>query len=781
MGIADLWPILSSACDERIPFPVFLDRFIAKHARPPRLAIDAYMFMFWSQLPEGDENPASHRHIIRNFMAKLWYLVRCNVLFVVVFDGKYKPGKLRHGHIPHVSGAVSYDEAIRYFRTVSPSTYGEGLTLVEQIKQILARNCIDYVQAPAEAEAECAWLQRLRVVDYVVSDDSDTLVFGATQMLRLFNRVRYFDAENKPVLSSTDYYVTPVYMDHVAEHTGLSKERLVLVAVLRGGDYSSGIESIGITRAKEIALCGTTLLQDSPRKQTQDFGALPDFSRMLNHALVLPERGQTLPDPYYALKPELDRAEALAAFNTYLDTFLRTQAKAVFGRMATMKGKVHIDDYYALLYFFPLINHKIFKFTPYSVSFGELKSVEADLAVTIDSQVKRFNLVCSPSTIGTLVVSKGIQSFAGTGRAQQMQRDSYALPKERKYSLKAFVIKLLAEKKYRLCVEFARTKLLDETVIAVLKFHRQKLNEAVYFKLGRPPQDALNGDKDFDRIRQKKVEESEDVEDISKDLQSDSDEEKQLQIEVPLSAVRLVAPDYVLEFESQKSPRKSPRKKCPPQKTTLDLIWPSMLPLKTRESSPTKVAWPPPPKPIFTRTISPTGTALTKHSNTTELSPSESPQKPPSKPNSNQSPTKKLGTRLSPRKSEKSGSFPTRSDTSPTKSRRKSNVLLPGQSKLTSFFLPRGLSNPFQDSLFVVSDDEVETVNYAENYMSMRNTLSSGPILQQQKEQEKMLIYSRLSSPELSPSKRTRKTALSPETSPIKPKTEPTDQFPPLG
>lgn len=737
MGIADLWPVVSAACDDRISFPVFLHRFIATHGRPPRLAVDAYMFMFWSQLPDTDD-PSTHRRIIRNFMAKLWYLVRCNVLFVVVFDGKYKPAKLRHGHIPHVSGALSYDEAIRYFHTVSPDTYGEELLLVEQIKRILARNCIDYVQAPAEAEAECAWLQRMGVVDYVVSDDSDTLVFGASQMLRLFNRVKFFH-ENKPVLSSTDYYVTPVLMHHIAERTGLSKERLVLVAVLRGGDYSSGVENVGITRAKEIALCGTTLLQDSPRKQPQDFGALPDFARMLTDALVGDR--QLLPDPFHALKPELDRAEALAAFNSYLDEFLRTRAKSVFGRMATMKGNVHVDDYYALLYLFPLVNRKIFKFTPYSVSFAELKPVDADLAVTIDAKVKRFNFVCDASTIGILKIENGVQSFDGTGRAKYLTRDSYALPKERKFSLKAFVVKLLAEKKYHPCIELARTKVVDSVPIAVLKFHRQKLNDAVYYK-GR----TLHADADLEEIDRNQFEESGNDSDTEETQEEDN---KLLQIEVPLSAVRLVAPDYVLDFERRKSPKKSPRKTRPPQRTTLDLIWPSMLPQKS-DGSPTKFDSPPKP-------------------NRTDV---RSPLKQPA----NQPPLRARSRSASPSRSPSTSSRAYKSPaSSPSKSRRKSQ-LLPGQSKVTSFFQPRG-ADPFQETLFVVSDEETDIP--ASHYMSMRNTLSSGPILLRPKEPEKQRIYSRISSPELSPTKRTRKT-MSPDISPTKPKEETGCAFAPV-
>jgi 5'-3' exonuclease len=39
-------------------------------------------------------------------------------------------------------------------------------------------------QAPGEAEAELARLNQARIVDAVMTDDSDALVFGATHVIR---------------------------------------------------------------------------------------------------------------------------------------------------------------------------------------------------------------------------------------------------------------------------------------------------------------------------------------------------------------------------------------------------------------------------------------------------------------------------------------------------------------------------------------------------------------------------------------------------------------------
>lgn len=484
MGIADLWPVVAAGQYPRVPFLVFLSRFVAAHGRPPRLAIDAYMFLFYSMLPDLDpEDRATQNRLIHNFMAKLWYFVRVNVSFVVVFDGRYKPGKLRHGHIPHIHGSQSYDELLRHFLTIPTDKYSEESTLSQRLKDILLRNRMDYVQAPGDAEAECAWLQRLGVVDYVVSDDSDCLVFGAFKVLRLFNRFKEY-VDDKPQASSEDYYVTPVHMDRVTEATGLDRGRLVLLAILRGNDFSTGAEGIGITRAKEIALCGSTVFTKSPRKKAQDFGALPNFAGLLLSAFV--NRVEPLADPWHGLKSEMERAEGLEAFFGYLTDFLKTLDLKVFGRRTTLNARVLVDDYNVAIMFFPFVNRHIFKFMPFSTSFGELAAAESDLACSADCKAKRINYVCSPQFIGYTEIVEGTQVYHGVGRGTQLRADKLTLPNEKKANLRSFVVRLLSLGLLDKIVSLSRTKDVDGEKMAILSFSKSKLAAALYNQESSP-------------------------------------------------------------------------------------------------------------------------------------------------------------------------------------------------------------------------------------------------------------------------------------------------------
>ena len=95
---------------------------------------------------------------------RLLKLLGYGILPVLVFDGKFKP-KWKRG--VRVGGGG-----------------GRSAGLVKQIKEFCAEMGIECRDAPGEAEAELAWLCRSRQIDMVLSDDGDTLVYGALTVIR---------------------------------------------------------------------------------------------------------------------------------------------------------------------------------------------------------------------------------------------------------------------------------------------------------------------------------------------------------------------------------------------------------------------------------------------------------------------------------------------------------------------------------------------------------------------------------------------------------------------
>ena len=190
---------------------------------------------------------------MQNVMAKILALVGLNISVIVVFDGILKPLKLKSKE----NEGLIYEDELQRLALIS--NYSENNPFVEQLKIELSNNKIEYVQAPGEGEAQCAYLQKLGIVDYVISQDVDALVFGARRVLRNFSRFAEDIGKSPPkssdITARSSYYVTPVDMNKVEQETGLTTSRLVFLASLRGGDYSVGAKN-GDCQCQNLALSG---------------------------------------------------------------------------------------------------------------------------------------------------------------------------------------------------------------------------------------------------------------------------------------------------------------------------------------------------------------------------------------------------------------------------------------------------------------------------------------------------------------------------------------------
>ncbi|KAJ4324329.1 hypothetical protein N0V94_001388 [Neodidymelliopsis sp. IMI 364377] len=170
----------------------------------------------------GGTNPA-----LRTFYYRLLRLIALCIHPVFVFDGPNKPPFKRNKR----TGA-------------NVASIPEFLA-----KQLLKQFGYPIHLAPGEAEAECALLQREGIVDAVLSEDVDTLMFGSGITIRNW--------------SSEKSGKTPTHVnvyDAVETKNGpseLDREGMILVALMSGGDYvPEGIPGCGPKTACEAAKAG---------------------------------------------------------------------------------------------------------------------------------------------------------------------------------------------------------------------------------------------------------------------------------------------------------------------------------------------------------------------------------------------------------------------------------------------------------------------------------------------------------------------------------------------
>jgi len=116
-------------------------------------------------------------------------------------------------------------------------------------KQLLKQFGMPFHIAPGEAEAECALIQREGIVDAVLSEDVDTLMFGSGITLR-----NWTPEVNK---NGTPTHVNIYDANKTKRGSGLDREGMILIALMSGGDYiPEGIPGCGPKLACEAARAG---------------------------------------------------------------------------------------------------------------------------------------------------------------------------------------------------------------------------------------------------------------------------------------------------------------------------------------------------------------------------------------------------------------------------------------------------------------------------------------------------------------------------------------------
>ena len=111
-------------------------------------------------------------------------------------------------------------------------------TMVSECQQLLTLFGLPYITAPMEAEAQCAELVRLGLVDGIVTDDSDCFLFGGTRVYKnMFNQAKYVEC---------------YLLGDLEKEFGLDRKKLISLAHLLGSDYTDGLPGVGPVTALEL-------------------------------------------------------------------------------------------------------------------------------------------------------------------------------------------------------------------------------------------------------------------------------------------------------------------------------------------------------------------------------------------------------------------------------------------------------------------------------------------------------------------------------------------------
>lgn len=166
MGVTGLWNHLKKrqGVEELTGLP------LARHVEGKTIAVDAATWLVQSRTQEQiNDHPKAHLKVV---FERVCHFLRMGALPVLVFDVQMPRAKAetlvrRYGW---AGGSGSFKAG------------GPFQIMMADTRALLDAMGLPYVNAPGEAEATCALLNRAGKVDAVASDDGDALLYGARQV-----------------------------------------------------------------------------------------------------------------------------------------------------------------------------------------------------------------------------------------------------------------------------------------------------------------------------------------------------------------------------------------------------------------------------------------------------------------------------------------------------------------------------------------------------------------------------------------------------------------------
>lgn len=291
---------------ERISLSKLAITHLERTARPIRVAVDISIWLFQVQAGRGGKNPE-----LRTLFFRLLKLLALPVHPLFVYDGQHKP--------PFKRG-----------KAVSARTYGNA-PIIQRSKDLIERFRFPWHEAPGEAEAECARLQQAGIVDAVMSNDVDALMFGST-----FTIMNYSKESGTSTTAATHVTCYSMGREGHISNVPLDRAGMILFAMLSGGDYlPSGVPKCGSKLAAQIAKAqfGDDLLKEIMSPLPNLDSRLTEWRDRLQYELEENESGwfttkhkavripETFPDrtilKYYA-EPEVSSEDEIVALKRRL-------------------------------------------------------------------------------------------------------------------------------------------------------------------------------------------------------------------------------------------------------------------------------------------------------------------------------------------------------------------------------------------------------------------------------------------------------------------------------
>uniref|UniRef100_K3XEN3 Exonuclease 1 n=1 Tax=Setaria italica TaxID=4555 RepID=K3XEN3_SETIT len=242
MGIQGLLPQLKS-----IMAPIKVEEL-----RGQTVAVDTYSWLHKGALSCGDrlcKGIPTTRHI-EYCMHRVNMLRHYGVKPILVFDGGLLPiksdqeTKRARSRKENLERAREHEAAGNSRAAFECYQKAVDITprIASELIEVLKKEKVDYIVAPYEADAQMTFLSVNKLVDAVITEDSDLIPFGCSRIIFKMDKFG----------QGVEFQITRLQRNRELDFNGFTRQMLLEMCILSGCDYLPSLPGMGVKRAHAL-------------------------------------------------------------------------------------------------------------------------------------------------------------------------------------------------------------------------------------------------------------------------------------------------------------------------------------------------------------------------------------------------------------------------------------------------------------------------------------------------------------------------------------------------
>lgn len=319
-------------------------------------AVDAYnaLYQFLAIIRGSTGAPLMDRHgRVTSHLSGILYrttnLAEHGIQLVYVFDGippTLKETEIKRRRAVKEEAIVKYEAALVKGEVAEAKRFAQATaslkdTMVEDARRLLEFLGVPFVQAPSEGEAQAAFMTSRGDVWAAVSQDYDSLLFGANRLIRNLA----ITGKRKLPMREAYVQVDPelVQLQDTLTTLQLSREQLVDLGILIGTDFNpDGFKGIGPKTALKLLRENGNM--EKIAGENSEF-KMPQNLHRIREIFLRPDV-----TTHYTLKWKAPQTDALVQFlcgdRDFSEERVRTAVERMKAGIAASQGKQTLESFF---------------------------------------------------------------------------------------------------------------------------------------------------------------------------------------------------------------------------------------------------------------------------------------------------------------------------------------------------------------------------------------------------------------------------------------------------